>query len=641
MLHLLLLSSAAASSRVSCGFSFSASMALLAFGGVDGFLPHRQQEGRQTVLASSSRAAFFMPLHQTPSLSDGGDNDMGGGLANNGSNEADNSHRHLSSSSASSSQRSQLQRQYPMTNGKHVEVNHLHDNNNNSTMDGSAVNHNNNNSNNNHQSNQREILLQQRLTQLEELVARQAVDIKRLQEECHDLTEAAAAFAQVVELLRASGLKSEADRLQSSKTKKGDNQQAKDPSSIASFLDYKQQDEENEDEEPVVCFGDDSDIFGKAPANVMEAADAAGAAILAAMLGGQQRLLVDVRDAELTSNAETLVQFLELAILPVAAGLEGLRSKRNRLKIVFPTVKQLLQYRKTMALAAPEVVALSTLNLDPVEPQDNLVVIVAPAPDDEEGCQVMNQLLQPPDDSSANDINIKRTKRDDEDYDDDSPSTPTRGIRQPVVVFNPHMAPVEGPAASYEVAYQLRILSVQYMLSPARPGKGYVQHRDLNKKKQDDSTGKNSVKDTKDGDDSDEEQNVPARKPQPPSRSASRGYTGSGARGTTRAMVIRAYPNPWHVFVDTSPDTDADFAIAGTFDQMPSSDDVQLAIIESLEGSEREDEIVAQQMQQALEAGQLDRVYEMLGDMGLDIFDDEEEDEDLDDPWGLYGVDSV
>lgn len=72
-------------------------------------------------------------------------------------------------------------------------------------------------------------------------------------------------------------------------------------------------------------------------------------------------------------------------------------------------------------------------------------------------------------------------------------------------------------------------------------------------------------------------------------------------------------PRPWHVFVDTSPDTDADFEVAATFDEEPTQDDVNFAIVECLEGSEREDEIVAQQMQEALEAGQLDRVSDMLG----------------------------
>merc|ERR1712032_1334104 len=77
-------------------------------------------------------------------------------------------------------------------------------------------------------------------------------------------------------------------------------------------------------------------------------------------------------------------------------------------------------------------------------------------------------------------------------------------------------------------------------------------------------------------------------------------------QGVTRAMVIRAYPNPWHVFVDTSPGTDTDFVIAASFDEEPSLDEVNLSIVECIEGSEREDEIVAQQMQQALEAGHLD-----------------------------------
>jgi len=70
---------------------------------------------------------------------------------------------------------------------------------------------------------------------------------------------------------------------------------------------------------------------------------------------------------------------------------------------------------------------------------------------------------------------------------------------------------------------------------------------------------------------------------------------------------------PWHVFVDTSPDTDADFEVAATFDNEPTHEDVNYAIVECLEGSEREDELVAQQMQAALESGQLNRVSEMLG----------------------------
>jgi hypothetical protein len=65
--------------------------------------------------------------------------------------------------------------------------------------------------------------------------------------------------------------------------------------------------------------------------------------------------------------------------------------------------------------------------------------------------------------------------------------------------------------------------------------------------------------------------------------------------------------------VDTSPDTDADFEVAATFDECPSQDDINYAIVECLEGSEREDELVAQQMQQALETGQLNKVSEIFG----------------------------
>jgi Sigma-70 factor, region 1.1 len=110
--------------------------------------------------------------------------------------------------------------------------------------------------------------------------------------------------------------------------------------------------------------------------------------------------------------------------------------------------------------------------------------------------------------------------------------------------------------------------------------------------------------------------------------------------------VIRAYPKPWHVFVDTSPDTDADFVVAATFDDEPPLEEVNRSIVECLEGSEEEDEIVAQQMQQALESGQLDRVTEMLGSMGVDIFDEDDDevddDDDFDDDvWNIFKEDSV
>jgi hypothetical protein len=109
--------------------------------------------------------------------------------------------------------------------------------------------------------------------------------------------------------------------------------------------------------------------------------------------------------------------------------------------------------------------------------------------------------------------------------------------------------------------------------------------------------------------------------------------------GSTRAMVIRAYPRAWHVFVDTSPDTDADYEVAAIFADEPSIDQVNNAIVECIEGSELEDELVAQQMQQAFESGQLDRVSELLASMGLDDLDDDDDD---DDPYmKMFGEDTV
>jgi hypothetical protein len=73
-----------------------------------------------------------------------------------------------------------------------------------------------------------------------------------------------------------------------------------------------------------------------------------------------------------------------------------------------------------------------------------------------------------------------------------------------------------------------------------------------------------------------------------------------------------SFCRPWHVFANSSPNTDADFEIAATFDEEQLHDDVNFVIVECLEGSERKDELlVAQYRRQAEEAGQLDRVSEM------------------------------
>merc|ERR1719464_464014 len=249
-----------------------------------------------------------------------------------------------------------------------------------------------------------------------------------------------------------------------------------------------------------------------------------------------------------------------------------------------------------MALAAPEVVALSTLGFDPVEKRDKLVVIVAPQPDDEEGIQAIKDLLTPSEEG-------------------------VQPIQQPVVILNYHMLPFSGINLDFETVYHLRLLAVQYM-ADSEVEELFEQ---LN-------GGGNSTKGgnvEKDSDVVEEENNAHDEALENAMKHA---HEIGVNEGITRAMVIRAYPRPWHIFVDLSPDTDSDFEVAATFDKEPTMDEVNLAIVECLEGSEREDEIVAQQMQQALEDGQLNQVSSMISEaLGKYIDDDDEDDMSMDD----------
>ena len=441
--------------------------------------------------------------------------------------------------------------------------------------------------NNSKQRQRRSNNLSKRVAQLEGIVAGQSVEIRKLREECRDLRQAAATFAQVVEMLREAGLSND-------KLGKGEGASSENPESSgggsAPFPPPPQPPTSSSVSPQGLTYDyyADEEIFGSAPSSVIDAADAAGASILAALLAGKQRMLVDVRDAELSRDPDILVQFIELAVLPVAAGLEGIEGLRNRVKIVFPTVSQLMQYRKTMALAGTtDVLTLSTLGFDPVQEQDSLVVIIAPSPDDEEGIEAMGDLL--------------------------APSDPSKKITQPVVVLNHHMVPVAGIAKDFSVAYHLRLLSVQYMTGDMTPE--YIQYLENKKKerrarKDGQQQPEGSSEDDVDECSTDDEQEDVSEEAL---EAAMNKASDLGVHhGITRAMVIRAYPRPWHVFVDTSPDSDADFEVAATFDKEPSQDEVNYSIVECLEGSETEDELVAQQMQAALESGQLNRVSEML-----------------------------
>ncbi|GMH49040.1 hypothetical protein TL16_g00429 [Triparma laevis f. inornata] len=435
-----------------------------------------------------------------------------------------------------------------------------------------------------------------RIKQLEALTSKQQVEIRKLKRDNDEMYATISNFDELIEILRASGLgsKRSSGRFSESDEDEDDNMIE------TEYMELSDLPGDAVENKPLLYeyeYFDDSEIFGIAPSSVIEAADSAGAAILAAMLGGQRRMLVDVRDAELTNNPEILAQFLELSILPVAAGLEGLNSERNRVKIVFPTVAQLLEYRKLSALAAPDVVALGTLNFGSLEDPDALIILVAPSPEDKEEFEMMMRIL--------------------------SPDNPEDTIEQPVVLLNYHMSGMKNmpePVRSWEVIYHLRLLSVQY-LAMAEGGEGeemteseiedmFLEATSEREEALPEMPGSTSAV-TSLGDDSYSEFEDLASDAAFVDFAEEQEKAGV-VPGTTRAMVIRSYPRPWHVFVDTSPDEDADFEVAATFEEQPNQDEVNLAIVNCLQGSQEEDELVAKEMKEALEAGQLDNVADRL-----------------------------
>ena len=284
----------------------------------------------------------------------------------------------------------------------------------------------------------------------------------------------------------------------------------------------------------------------------------------------------------------------------------------------------------------------STLGFDCVEDKDNLVVIIAPPPDDEEGLEIMENLLNPND--------------------------PKKRISQPIVVLNYHMFPVENLSPTFEVAYHLRMLSVSFMASgdealnredEALP---FSQSRSESIKKEQDANIDNSqssvgivevkpsatnvtnlvqqeeevfstptqTTNQSSADSFDDDDDAELEAAMVHANDLAHNQDHGMHAGTTRAMVIRGYPRPWHVFVDLAPDEDVDFEVAATFDEEPSPDDVHSSIIECIEGSEIEEELVAQQMQAALEAGQLEKVSERLKSFGTYETDEDNENEEED-----------
>jgi hypothetical protein len=226
-------------------------------------------------------------------------------------------------------------------------------------------------------------------------------------------------------------------------------------------------------------------------------------------------------------------------------------------------------------------------------------------------------------------------------------------LRQPVVVLNHHMVPLLGPGGDFDPVYHLRLLSVQYMTGESPPPewerKANMTGNDVVSEDTDENTPPNDIQDTEAAMTNEDDDGADKKEDAELEAAMEHAHELGVHQGVTRAMVIRAYPRPWHIFVDTSPDSDADFEVAATFDECPTPEDVNYAIVECLEGSEREDELVAQQMQEALEAGQLKNVSDMLGlphiqtdmDVGLNAEDEEDEDEGDEDDWHTWGTDTV
>ena len=473
-------------------------------------------------------------------------------------------------------------------------------------------------------------ILETRIRNLEALTSSQQTSISKLRRENDELYATIKQFNDLIEALKEAGLGSDS----------GDD----DDGELIDTEYLPLSDDSDGDSSPMLLeyeYFDDAEIFGAAPSSVIEAADSAGAAILAAMLAGQRRMLVDVRDAELTNNAEVLAQFVELSILPVAAGLEGLNAERNRVKIVFPTVSKLLEYRKLSALAAPEVVALGTLGFGSLEDPDALVVILAPSSEESEEFKKMVEIL--------------------------NPSDPSLQIEQPIVVLNHHMNGIAGlpePIRSWETVYHLRLLSVQYlaMEEDAAADPGSKAGDDNSTSERGGGEGQTEEEECISFDKNDEADDEGCDEVAPPTfdeggmldppsdpvddaimddaaflsaAAEQEKMNSSGTPGHTRAMVIRAYPRPWHVFVDISADEDADFEIAQTFIDQPTQEEVNTAIVECLEGSEMQDELVAREMKAAFESGQLENVSRRLAHDASDVEEDEDEDVDWPVPLGV------
>ncbi|CAM9883800.1 unnamed protein product [Ectocarpus fasciculatus] len=119
------------------------------------------------------------------------------------------------------------------------------------------------------------------------------------------------------------------------------------------------------------------------PKTNQDAADAAGAGVVAALMEGRRRLIVEVDDSQLRYNSpdfchEAMAEFVELLVLPLTTALENLKARQNRCKIVIQGAHHASQVKEGMVLDAPASLQVVSLSDAKVAKKDRVVALVAP-----------------------------------------------------------------------------------------------------------------------------------------------------------------------------------------------------------------------------------------------------------------------
>lgn len=181
-------------------------------------------------------------------------------------------------------------------------------------------------------------------------------------------------------------------------------------------------------------------IFDTSPTQLYgyESATAAGQAALEAMISGKKRMLIDVSDLELRSNLGTLIQYIDNTTTPLIETL-ATEPPPSRIKIVFPEVTHLREYKSRTITRASDRVQLCTLSKCSINPErDKLLVLVAPEPESvNELTELRNLIL-----SAANHNNNNGT------------------MEIPILVLNYHSVPVAQLPDGFEKVYHIQYLTI-------------------------------------------------------------------------------------------------------------------------------------------------------------------------------------